>query len=46
MADEEDEGGFGGLYEDGHWVWDDSTQALIFIRWGLDYKINKHIDEK
>ncbi|XP_013134589.1 PREDICTED: uncharacterized protein LOC106100312 [Papilio polytes] len=31
MADEEDEGGFGGLYEDGHWVWDDSTQALIFI---------------
>nr|XP_034825779.1 uncharacterized protein LOC117983358 isoform X3 [Maniola hyperantus] len=31
MADEEDEGGFGGLYEDGHWAWDDSTKELVFI---------------
>ncbi|XP_045763420.1 protein phosphatase 1 regulatory subunit 36-like [Maniola jurtina] len=31
MADEEDEGGFGGLYEDGHWAWDDSTEELVFI---------------
>ncbi|KPJ16919.1 Uncharacterized protein C14orf50 [Papilio machaon] len=31
MADEEEEGGFGGLYEDGHWVWDEDTQALIFV---------------
>ncbi|XP_046979003.1 protein phosphatase 1 regulatory subunit 36-like [Vanessa cardui] len=31
MADDEDEGGFGGLYEDGHWVWDDATEALVFI---------------
>ncbi|XP_050342113.1 protein phosphatase 1 regulatory subunit 36-like [Nymphalis io] len=31
MADDEDEGGFGGLYEDGHWVWDEVTEALVFI---------------
>lgn len=32
MADEEDEGGFGGLYEDGHWVWDEETEGLVFVR--------------
>lgn len=32
MADDEEEGGFGGLYEDGHWMWDENTEALIFIR--------------
>lgn len=32
MGDEEEEGGFGGLYEDGHWVWGDSTESLIFVR--------------
>ncbi|KAL4708782.1 hypothetical protein ACJJTC_011746 [Scirpophaga incertulas] len=31
MADEDDEGGFGGLYEDGHWVWEDMTQTLVFV---------------
>ncbi|CAG4940757.1 unnamed protein product [Colias eurytheme] len=31
MADDEDEGGFGGLYEDGHWVWDEATEALVFV---------------
>nr|XP_032512115.1 protein phosphatase 1 regulatory subunit 36-like [Danaus plexippus plexippus] len=31
MADEEDEGGFGGLYEDGHWVWDEETEGLVFV---------------
>ncbi|XP_072941808.1 protein phosphatase 1 regulatory subunit 36-like isoform X1 [Epargyreus clarus] len=31
MADDEEEGGFGGLYEDGHWVWDESTKALLFV---------------
>lgn len=33
MADDEDEG-FGGLYEDGHWEWDESTEELVFIRLG------------
>lgn len=32
MADDEDEGGFGGLYEDGHWGWDDISESLVFIR--------------
>ncbi|PZC82030.1 uncharacterized protein LOC110372350 [Helicoverpa armigera] len=31
MADDEDEGVFGGMYEDGHWVWDEQTQALLFV---------------
>ncbi|XP_052751725.1 protein phosphatase 1 regulatory subunit 36 isoform X3 [Galleria mellonella] len=31
MADDEDEGGFGGLYEEGHWTWDESVEALVFI---------------
>ncbi|CAH0628890.1 unnamed protein product [Chrysodeixis includens] len=31
MADDDDEGAFGGLYEDGHWVWDDRVQALAFV---------------
>ncbi|KAF9412887.1 hypothetical protein HW555_008733 [Spodoptera exigua] len=31
MADDEDEGSFGGMYEDGHWVWDEHTQALLFV---------------
>ncbi|CAK1578357.1 unnamed protein product [Parnassius mnemosyne] len=31
MADDDDEGEFGGLYEDGHWVWDDILQALVFV---------------
>ncbi|CAG9791971.1 unnamed protein product [Diatraea saccharalis] len=31
MADDDDEGGFGGLYEDGHWLWDDTEKALIFV---------------
>ncbi|XP_075972436.1 protein phosphatase 1 regulatory subunit 36-like [Anticarsia gemmatalis] len=31
MADDDDEGGFGGLYEDGHWVWDESSGALLFV---------------
>ncbi|XP_026326703.1 protein phosphatase 1 regulatory subunit 36-like [Hyposmocoma kahamanoa] len=29
--DDDDEESFGGLYEDGHWVWDDSVGALIFV---------------
>lgn len=33
MADDDDEGGFGGMYEDGHWVWDDSSKGLIFVRY-------------
>lgn len=32
MADDDDEGGFGGLYEDGHWAWDENTRGLIFVR--------------
>ncbi|CAH0721726.1 unnamed protein product, partial [Brenthis ino] len=31
MADDEEEGGFGGLYEDGHWAWDDSVEGLVFV---------------
>ncbi|KAJ0170166.1 hypothetical protein K1T71_014094 [Dendrolimus kikuchii] len=31
MADDEEEGGFGGLYEGGHWQWDDSAGPLAFI---------------
>ncbi|PZC82028.1 hypothetical protein B5X24_HaOG211584 [Helicoverpa armigera] len=31
MADDDDEGGFGGMYEDGHWVWDEQTQGLLFV---------------
>ncbi|CAB3224903.1 unnamed protein product [Arctia plantaginis] len=31
MADDDDEGGFGGLYEDGHWAWDESGGALLFV---------------
>ncbi|KAL0839563.1 hypothetical protein ABMA28_016256 [Loxostege sticticalis] len=31
MADDDDEGGFGGLYEDGHWAWDENTRGLIFV---------------
>lgn len=31
MADDDDEG-FGGLYEEGHWIWDENTGALVFIR--------------
>ncbi|XP_052738073.1 protein phosphatase 1 regulatory subunit 36-like [Bicyclus anynana] len=31
MADDDDEGGFGGLYEDGHWAWDETTEQLVFI---------------
>ncbi|KAJ0179334.1 hypothetical protein K1T71_005046 [Dendrolimus kikuchii] len=31
MADDEEEGGFGGLYEGGHWEWDDSAGSLAFI---------------
>ena len=31
MDDDEDEF-FGGLYEDGHWVWDEQTQALVYVR--------------
>ncbi|CAH2269260.1 jg19217 [Pararge aegeria aegeria] len=31
MAEDEDEGGFGGLYEDGHWAWDETTEELVFI---------------
>lgn len=33
MSDDDDETGFGGLYEDGHWVWDDNVQALVFVRY-------------
>ncbi|XP_068628072.1 protein phosphatase 1 regulatory subunit 36-like [Battus philenor] len=31
MGDEDEEGMFGGLYEDGHWIWDDNSEALVFI---------------
>lgn len=31
MADDDDEG-TGGLYEDGHWTWDEVSGALIFVR--------------
>ncbi|CAH0397451.1 unnamed protein product [Chilo suppressalis] len=31
MADDDDEGGFGGLYEDGHWIWDDISKSLVFV---------------
>ncbi|KAJ8725014.1 hypothetical protein PYW07_015972 [Mythimna separata] len=30
MMEDEDET-FGGMYEDGHWVWDKQTEALVFI---------------
>lgn len=30
--DYEDESNFGGLYEDGHWVWDDVDNGLMFVR--------------
>ncbi|VVC90230.1 unnamed protein product [Leptidea sinapis] len=30
MADDEDEG-FGGMYEDGHWVWDEEAEKLTFV---------------
>lgn len=33
MADDDDEGGFGGLYEDGHWVWDEQNETLVFVRY-------------
>lgn len=29
--DDEDES-FGGLYEGGHWVWDESSGSLVFVR--------------
>lgn len=32
MADDEEEGGFGGLYEDGHWAWCDTAEGLMFVR--------------
>lgn len=32
MSDDEDEEEFGGLYENGHWVWDNNVQALVFVR--------------
>ncbi|CAB3236215.1 unnamed protein product [Arctia plantaginis] len=31
MSEDDEEGFFGGLYEDGHWVWDEVTAALIFV---------------
>ncbi|GBP33191.1 hypothetical protein EVAR_14872_1 [Eumeta japonica] len=31
MADDEEEEGFGGLYDNGHWSWDDYINELIFI---------------
>lgn len=34
MADDDDDEVFGGAFEDGHWIWDESTQALVFIRYG------------
>lgn len=30
--DDDEEEGFGGLYEDGHWIWDDSVGSLVFMR--------------
>lgn len=32
MADDEEECGFGGLYENGHWAWDDNVEGLVFVR--------------
>ncbi|XP_053600347.1 uncharacterized protein LOC128669493 isoform X5 [Plodia interpunctella] len=31
MADDDDEEGFGGAYEDGHWIWDENIEQLAFI---------------
>ncbi|CAG4964646.1 unnamed protein product [Parnassius apollo] len=42
MADDDDEGEFGGLYEGGHWVWDDTVQALIFISDEMGKRILEH----
>ena len=41
MADDDDEGVFGGAYEDGHWIWDTELEELHFVRYGyllLQYK--------
>lgn len=32
MADDDDKGNFGGLYEDGHWIWDDTANGMMFVR--------------
>lgn len=29
--DDEDES-FGGLYDGGHWAWDESIEGLVFVR--------------
>lgn len=31
MAEDEDEG-FGGEFEDGHWIWDEGAEMLVFVR--------------
>ncbi|XP_041972940.1 protein phosphatase 1 regulatory subunit 36-like [Aricia agestis] len=31
MADDDEESLFGGLYEDGHWEWDETAKELIFV---------------
>ncbi|XP_053600343.1 protein phosphatase 1 regulatory subunit 36-like isoform X1 [Plodia interpunctella] len=31
MADDDDEEGFGGAYEDGHWIWDENNEQLAFV---------------
>ncbi|CAH0628891.1 unnamed protein product [Chrysodeixis includens] len=31
MSDDDDESCSPGLYEDGHWVWDDNVQELVFV---------------
>ncbi|XP_013185512.1 protein phosphatase 1 regulatory subunit 36-like [Amyelois transitella] len=31
MADDDDDEGFGGAYEDGHWIWDESSEQLVFV---------------
>lgn len=32
MGDHDEDDGFGGLYENGHWIWDEVVQALAFVR--------------
>lgn len=40
MAEDDEEGFFGGLYEDGHWVWDEVSAALVFVRYELFFITN------
>lgn len=42
MTDDDEEGGFGGLYDGGHWEWDDAEEILAFVRWVYEH-VHSHI---